>query len=124
MKEFDKIYLSWRKGIGAIRFIVGIIQKMPDATVEFQYDSKQVELAKKKDFYHIQNFLKLLKSIREMYLIFLRRDLLNQVEPTFRNFMISGRLSRNILMINFIFWVIYKDFCQLITSSFWQIIIL
>ena len=50
MNEFEKIYLSWRKGPSTGRFIVGGIQKMQDDTVLFNYDLEQVENAKKQGF--------------------------------------------------------------------------
>ncbi len=50
MEEFDKIFLSWRKGQGTGRFIVGVIEKDINGTVAFKYDSDQVNEAKKEGF--------------------------------------------------------------------------
>lgn len=50
MNEFDKIYLSWRPGLGLERFIVGMIQKDSNGNVSFKYDKEEVELAKKSGF--------------------------------------------------------------------------
>jgi hypothetical protein len=36
MTEFDKIYLSWRKGIGNVRFIVGVLEKTTTDSFVFQ----------------------------------------------------------------------------------------
>jgi hypothetical protein len=50
MTEFDKIYLSWRKGIGNVRFIVGVLEKTTTDSFVFQYDNEQVEQAGKEGF--------------------------------------------------------------------------
>lgn len=45
MKEFDQIYLSWRKGRGGRRFIVGLLKKDFDGTYKFSYDPANVDEA-------------------------------------------------------------------------------
>ncbi len=37
MAEFEKIYLAWRKGAGARRFIVGLLERQPDGNHTFRY---------------------------------------------------------------------------------------
>lgn len=46
MKEFDKIYLSWRKGKGARRHIVGVLEPIPWGTFIFKYFADSVAEAK------------------------------------------------------------------------------
>lgn len=50
MKEFDKIYLSWRKGQGSRRHIVGVLEQTPGGRFEFSYDGMAVEKAKADGF--------------------------------------------------------------------------
>ena len=50
MKEFDKIYLSWRKGRSSRRHIVGLLQQTQDGKFAFSYDRAQVEKAKQDGF--------------------------------------------------------------------------
>jgi hypothetical protein len=50
MKEFDKIYLSWRKGQGSGRHIVGVLEQTPDGRYEFSYDAVAVNYAKSEGF--------------------------------------------------------------------------
>ncbi|MES2701749.1 MAG: hypothetical protein V4649_03875 [Bacteroidota bacterium] len=50
MREFDKIYLSWRTGIGTSRYIVGVIEKTSEGKFLFKYDQQVVAEAKKKGF--------------------------------------------------------------------------
>ena len=46
MQEFDKIYLSWRKGQGSGRYIVGVLEQTADGRYRFSYDRQIVEEAK------------------------------------------------------------------------------
>ena len=50
MKEFDKLYLSWRKGEGSGRHIVGVLEHVADGRFMFSYDKDSVEKAKKDGF--------------------------------------------------------------------------
>ncbi len=52
MKEFDKIYVSWRKGQGHRRYIVGVLQQSVTGTYSFTYDGDVIEKAKKDGFAH------------------------------------------------------------------------
>ena len=42
MKEFDKLYLSWRKGRGSRRHIVGVLKHSADGRFIFTYDKAAV----------------------------------------------------------------------------------
>ena len=50
MKEFDKIYLSWRKGTGGIRHIVCDIERIGGDIFVFKYDTEAVAIAEKDGF--------------------------------------------------------------------------
>ncbi len=50
MKDFDKIYLSWRKGQGSRRHIVGVLQPTPEGRFVFSYDKEKVDKAKEDGF--------------------------------------------------------------------------
>lgn len=50
MKEFDKIYISWRKGQGSRRHIVGVLEHTIDDRYVFSYDKLAVEKAKEEGF--------------------------------------------------------------------------
>jgi hypothetical protein len=50
MKEFEKIYLSWRQGQGYRRHIVGILDKDQDGKFFFQYIKENIDNAKKEGF--------------------------------------------------------------------------
>lgn len=50
MKEFDTIYLSWRKGLGDRRYLVGQLSRTASNAFEFRYDPMVVEKASKDGF--------------------------------------------------------------------------
>lgn len=50
MKEIDKIFLSWREGLGKRRHIVGVLKRNATLGVRFSYLLKGVEEAKKDGF--------------------------------------------------------------------------
>jgi hypothetical protein len=50
MKEFDKIYVSWRKGQGHRRYIVGVLQQSDAGTFSLTYDGGVIEKAKQEGF--------------------------------------------------------------------------
>ncbi len=50
MKEFEKIYLSWRAGSGSRRHIIGELEKHVDSKFTFKYIKKNVVEAKKEGF--------------------------------------------------------------------------
>jgi hypothetical protein len=50
MREFDKIYLSWRKGQGSRRHLVGVLESITNDKFIFNYNSKIVEKAKEEGF--------------------------------------------------------------------------
>jgi hypothetical protein len=50
MKEFDKLYLSWRKGRGSSRHIVGVLEQSADGRFMFSYIKDGVVQAEKDGF--------------------------------------------------------------------------
>ena len=50
MKEFEKIYLSWRQGQGCRRHIIGVLDKDQSGRFSFQYMRENIEEAKKEGF--------------------------------------------------------------------------
>ncbi len=50
MKEFDKIFVSWRTGAGAGRYIIGVLEKHDDGRFTFKYDKLVVSKALKEGF--------------------------------------------------------------------------
>ena len=62
MKEIGHIYLSWRKGQGERRYIVGVLKKNATEGVRFEYLSEGVEAAKKEGFAPYPEFPELTKK--------------------------------------------------------------
>lgn len=50
MREFEKIYLSWRKGRGNRRHIVGVLQRTASGGYTFAYRQEALETAKAEGF--------------------------------------------------------------------------
>ena len=50
MKEFDKIFVSWRTGTGSGRHIIGELEKRDGGKFTFKYDKAAVSLASKEGF--------------------------------------------------------------------------
>ncbi|HEY0262328.1 MAG TPA: hypothetical protein VGB95_04835, partial [Chitinophagales bacterium] len=62
MEEFDKIYLTWRKGLGERREAVGVLQKTPEEKYIFKYLPKAVELQQAQGFSPYTEFQNLTKE--------------------------------------------------------------
>jgi hypothetical protein len=50
MKEFEKIYLSWRKGQGTRRHVVGVLEPNMEGKFSFRYITENIENAKAEGF--------------------------------------------------------------------------
>jgi hypothetical protein len=50
MKEFDKIYLVWRSGVGSRRYAVGVLERYPDGKHTFKYLPEVKEIQEKEGF--------------------------------------------------------------------------
>jgi hypothetical protein len=62
MREFDKIYLSWRKGQGFRRHIVGVLQERQDQSYVFNYDIEAIKIAREDGFTPYTEFSDITKS--------------------------------------------------------------
>jgi len=65
MKEIGNIYLSWRKGPGQIRHIVGLIRSSANDGIRFAYNKKAVEEAMKEGFAPYTEFPDINKEYKE-----------------------------------------------------------
>ena len=86
MKEFDKIYLSWRKGQGSRRFIVGLLQQSDTGTFSFSYDIAIVENAKQEGFAPYTEFPDITKSYNGTVLDIFAQRLIKSERPDIQNF--------------------------------------
>jgi hypothetical protein len=86
MKEFDKIYLSWRKGQGSRRHIVGTLQQTSDGRYEFSYDQKKVEEAKAEGFLPYTEFSDITKTYNGNVLDIFAQRLIKSERPDVQNF--------------------------------------
>src|SRR4051812_6501932 len=86
MNEFDKIYLSWRKGQGERRYIVGILEKIPDNKYVFSYDKNGVEKAIKDGFTPYTEFPKIEASYNGNVLDIFGQRLIRQERPDIQKF--------------------------------------
>lgn len=59
MKAIGNIYLSWRKGKGFRRYLVGVLKRNAIEGIRFEYDLDEVEKAKKEGFTPYVDFPKL-----------------------------------------------------------------
>jgi len=62
MKEFDKLYLSWRKGQGNRRHIVGVLEHTSNGSFVFKYNKSEVEKAENEGFTAYTEFPDVMKS--------------------------------------------------------------
>lgn len=86
MKEFDKIYLSWRKGRGARRHIVGTLQQSAQGSFSFSYDEAAVEKAKEEGFATYTEFPDATKSYNGNVLDIFAQRLIKSERPDIQTF--------------------------------------
>ena len=86
MKEFEKLYLSWRKGLGSRRFIVGIIEQTPEDRYVFTYDKNAVEAAKQEGFTPYTEFPDITKTYNGNVLEIFGQRLVKSERPDIQNF--------------------------------------
>lgn len=86
MKDFEKIFVSWRKGQGTIRHIVGVLQKTTDGGFTFSYDKKEVEKAKKEGFTPYTEFPNLEKLYNGNVLTIFAQRLIKSERPDIQTF--------------------------------------
>lgn len=86
MKEFDKIYLSWRKGQGNRRHIIGVLQTIPGGHHVFTYDKAAVEKAEKDGFAPYTEFPDISKSYNGNVLEIFGQRLIKSERPDIQSF--------------------------------------
>ena len=86
MNEFDKLYLSWRKGTGSSRHIVGVLDHAPDNRFIFTYDNAGVEKAEKDGFIPYTEFPDLSKSYNGNALEIFGQRLIKSERPDIQSF--------------------------------------
>ncbi len=86
MKEFDKIYLSWRKGQGSSRHIVGVLNQSSDGQFAFSYDNPAVEKAKEDGFTPYTEFADITQSYNGNVLDIFAQRLIKSERPDIQTF--------------------------------------
>ncbi len=86
MNEFDKIYLSWRKGQGSRRHIVGVIQKTQYGSYQFSYDQNAIAKAKEEGFGPYTEFPDITKSYNGSVLDIFAQRLIKSERPDIQSF--------------------------------------
>ncbi len=86
MKEFDKIYVSWRKGQGSRRYIIGVLGETRDGRYEFAYDQTGVEKAKEEGFGPYTEFPDIATTYNGNVLDIFAQRLIKSERPDIQNF--------------------------------------
>jgi len=86
MIEFDKLYLSWRKGQGARRHIVGVLAHNGDDVYAFSYDQNEVEKAAKEGFIPYTEFPDVSKTYNGNALEIFAQRLIKSERPDIQTF--------------------------------------
>lgn len=86
MSDFDKIYLSWRKGPGYGRYIVGLLDHKPDNTFVFSYDIHAIEEAKKDGFTPYTEFPDISKTYNGNVMDIFAQRLIKSERPDIQKF--------------------------------------
>lgn len=86
MKEFDKIYLSWRKGLGSSRHIVGLLEQTFNGTFSFSYDQQAVDKAIENGFAPYTEFPDVNRSYNGTVLDVFAQRLIKSERPDIQSF--------------------------------------
>ncbi len=86
MKEFDKIYVSWRKGQDRRRHIIGVLGQTTDGRYEFAYDPTEVEKAKQEGFGPYTEFPDTKETYNGNVLDIFAQRLIKSERPDIQNF--------------------------------------
>ncbi len=86
MKEFDKIYVSWRKGQGHGRHIVGVLEQSMQNTYSFSYDLESIEKAKQDGFTPYTEFPDVHRSYNGTVLDIFAQRLIKSERPDIQTF--------------------------------------
>ncbi len=84
--EIGHIYLSWRKGQGQRRHVVGVIKKSATKGVSFAYDQKAVEKAKEEGFSPYVEFSDITKTYTDNVLELFAQRLTKSERPDIKDF--------------------------------------
>src|SRR5690554_1522982 len=86
MDEFEKIYLTWRKGRGFERHIVGRLEKMSNNKIIFKYLPKAEELSKSEGFSPYLEFQDFKKEYSNNVIEIFAQRLMKEGRPDIANF--------------------------------------
>lgn len=86
MTEFTEIYLSWRKGQGHGRHIVGVLKKNPAGNFQFSYYQDAVKEAQKEGFAPYTEFPKIENSYNGNVLDIFAQRLIKSERPDIQSF--------------------------------------
>lgn len=86
MKEFDRLYLCWRKGRGFQRHIVGILERSKDGKFTFTYDKESVQKAKEDGFTPYTEFPDITRSYNGNVLDIFGQRLIKSERPDIQSF--------------------------------------
>ena len=86
MREFDKIYVSWRKGQGSRRHIVGVLEHTADDKYLFKYEKEAVGKAKEEGFIPYTEFSDIDKSYNSNVLDVFAQRLTKADRPDIQQF--------------------------------------
>ena len=86
MKEFDKLYLSWRKGRGYSRHIVGVLEQTQTGQVVFSYDNSEIKKAETEGFIPYTEFPDITKSYNGNALEIFGQRLIKSERPDIQSF--------------------------------------
>lgn len=86
MKEIGYIFLSWRKGVGYERHIVGVIKKSASKGCTFCYIKEGVEKAKEEGFAPYTEFPDVEKTYKENVLEIFSQRLIKSDRPDIQDF--------------------------------------
>lgn len=86
MKEFDKLYLSWRKGQGNRRHIVGVLEHTSEDKFGFTYDKMAVQKAKEEGFAPYTEFPDITKSYNGNVLEIFGQRMIKSERPDVQTF--------------------------------------
>lgn len=86
MKEFDKLYLSWRKGQGSRRHIVGVLEHTTDGRFAFTYDNVAAEKAAEEGFAPYTEFPDIMQSYNGNVLEIFGQRIIRSERPDIQSF--------------------------------------
>jgi HIRAN domain len=86
MDEFTDIFLSWRKGQGSRRHVVGLLQKNAEGKFSFSYDKESIKNASKEGFTPYTEFPRIEQHYNGNVLDIFAQRLIKPERPDIQNF--------------------------------------